>query len=263
MSDQNIKPAGKKLPISAFIIAKDEEDRILQAIDSVVCWVDEIIVVDSGSTDRTVEIAEQAGAKVLYNEWNGYGEQKRFAEDLCRNKWLLNIDADEAITPALAAEITDLFDVGPSADVYKVHIVDVFPHESQAKKWAYGYWQWRLYDKTKGRFSASPVHDTVRPCTDAVTAKLKGKVEHRSQRSIQFAVEKLNRYSDMQVEDMIERGRKISRVRLLTEFPVSFLKSYFVRRSFLYGWWGLIIAYNHAYSRFVRIAKLYESQMKQ
>jgi glycosyltransferase involved in cell wall biosynthesis len=250
-----------QLPISAFIIAKDEEDRILKAIDSVKNWVDEVIVVDSGSTDRTVEIAKEAGAKVRFNEWDGYGKQKRFAEDQCRNDWLLNIDADEAVTPKLAEEIASLFGPNPADDIYKVYIVDVFPHEKTAKNWAFGYWQYRLYNKEKGRFSESPVHDTVRPKEGVKLAKLSGRVDHYSQRSIQFSVEKLNRYSDMQVADMIERGRSVSSWRLLTEFPLAFFKSYFARKAFLYGWWGVVVSVNYAFSRFIRIAKFYQHQL--
>lgn len=248
----------QKIPVSVFIIAKDEEDRICDAIDSVKEWVEEVIVIDSGSSDQTVKVAEEAGAQVVFNEWPGYGLQKRFGEDCCKNKWLLNIDADERISATLVNEIQDVFRRGPDADIYKVHIVDVFPHEKTAKAWAYGYWQYRLYNREHGRFSESSVHDTVRPEKSATIRKLKGKVDHRSQRSIAFTVDKLNRYSDMQVEDMQRRGRRMSRIRLLTEFPIAFLKSYFIRRAFLYGWWGLVIAHNYAYSRFVRVAKQYE-----
>ncbi|SDR47186.1 glycosyltransferase family 2 protein [Pseudovibrio sp. Tun.PSC04-5.I4] len=251
----------KKIPVSAFIITKNEEDRILSAINSIKSWVDEVIVVDSGSSDQTVAIAEKAGAQVTFNQWEGYGKQKRFAEDQCRNTWVLNIDADEAITPSLADEIVSLFDPAPPKDIYKVHIVNVFPHEKTAKKWAYGYWQYRLYNKEKGRFSASSVHDTVRPFEGATIAKLNGKVDHRSQPSIQFSVEKFNRYSEMQLQHMISKGRHISSLRLLTEFPIAFLKSFIVRRGFIYGWWGFIDAHNYAYSRFIRIAKYYQYQL--
>jgi glycosyltransferase involved in cell wall biosynthesis len=100
----------QRLPLSAFIIAKNEADRIPAAIKSVVGWVDEVIVIDSGSEDETVAVAESLGARVVFNEWPGYGLQKRFGEDQCRNDWLLNLDADEEITSALAAEIKAKFD---------------------------------------------------------------------------------------------------------------------------------------------------------
>ncbi|MTI16494.1 glycosyltransferase family 2 protein [Rhodobacteraceae bacterium RKSG542] len=250
-----------KTPLSVFIISLDEEDRIGRTIDSVIDWVDEVIVVDSGSKDRTVEIAEAKGAKVFHNPWAGYGRQKRFAEDCCTNTWLLNLDADEVLTPELAEEIRFHFNPLPELDVYRVHIADVFPHEESPKRWAYGYWQYRLYDRTKGRFSESPVHDTVRPLKEAKIGSLKGKVSHYSQRSIHWVVEKMNRYSDMQVRDLMQRGRHIHPLRLSYEYGLSFFKSYFLRRGFLYGWWGLINARNYAFSRHLRLAKLYEYEL--
>ncbi|WP_244574611.1 glycosyltransferase family 2 protein [Cohaesibacter sp. ES.047] len=228
---------------------------------SVVDWVDEVIVVDSGSTDRTCEIAAAAGANVSHNDWPGYGEQKRHAEDLCRNDWLLNIDADEEITHTLRDEIVALFDPLPDTDICKFEILDIFPHEAHAKSWGYGYWQYRLYDRHKGRFSDSSVHDTVRPLPDARIQTLKGKVNHRSMRSLSISVEKMNRISSMQRDDMLKRGRKISLWRVLTEFPLAFLKGYFLRRQFIYGFWGIVLAYNYAFSRFLRVAKMYEAEL--
>nr|WP_319388769.1 glycosyltransferase family 2 protein [uncultured Cohaesibacter sp.] len=249
------------LPISAFIITLNEEDRIENAIRSVIDWVDEVIVVDSGSTDGTTERAQALGAKVFFNAWPGYGLQKRFSEDLCRNDWLLNIDADEVITSELQDKIKSIFFDEPSADIYKIEILDVFAHEDRPKKWAHGYWQYRLYKKSKGRFSESTVHDTVRPSENARIAKLDEKIAHYSIRSIQWSVEKMNRYSDMQRDDILARGRNISQWRLVYEFPVSFLKSYILRRGYRYGFWGLVLAHNYAYSRFLRIAKVYEHNL--
>ena len=101
------------IPISVFIICKNEEDRIGASIKSVTGWTDEIIVVDSGSTDKTVEIAQKAGAtKVVFNEWKGYGPQKNFAQGLCKNHWVFNLDADEEVTDSLKEEIIDLFKSG-------------------------------------------------------------------------------------------------------------------------------------------------------
>ena len=94
------KPS-KKMPISCFIIARDEEQRIGRTIRSVIDWVDEVILIDSGSTDKTVEIANALGARTLFNKWPGYGPQKRFAEEQCSHDWVLNLDADEVVTQAL------------------------------------------------------------------------------------------------------------------------------------------------------------------
>ncbi len=251
-----------KLPLSVFIISLNEEDRIAQSIRSVIDWVDEVIVVDSGSTDRTIELAEDLGAKVVHHDWPGYGEQKRFGEDLCRNDWLLNIDADEEITPALRDEIIALFKPFPDTDICKLEILDIYPHLDDAKIWAYGYWQYRLYDRKKGRFSTSTVHDTVRPHPDARLHILKGKVNHRSFKTIEFAVDKMNRISSMQRDDMLGRKRKIPAWRLVTEFPFAFCKGYFLRKHCLYGYWGFVLAYNYAFSRHLRIAKMYEAQLR-
>lgn len=250
-------------PISVFIIAHNEEDRIARAIRSVESFADEVIVVDSGSTDDTVRVAESFGARVIANAWPGYGPQKRFAEEQCRNDWLFNLDADEAATPALAAEVKALAAGGAlqTAPFWRVRIRDVFAHESEPAPWAYGYNQIRLYDRSKGRFSDSPVHDTVRPPQGAGIAQLKAAMAHRSIRSVAFHVEKMNRYSTMQAEDMAARGRRIARWRLLTEFPFALLKAYVVRRYALYGWWGLVISTNFAYTRFLRLAKAYEAEL--
>ncbi|POF34568.1 glycosyltransferase family 2 protein [Roseibium marinum] len=252
-----------RLPLSVFIIARDEADRISRPIESVTGWADEVIVIDSGSTDDTVAVAERLGARVLHNDWPGYGPQKRFGEDQCGNDWLLNLDADEEVTPELKAEIQAKFADGSyrEADGWRIMIRDMYAHESAPAPWAYGYHQIRLYDRRKGRFSTSTVHDTVRPGESATIASLAGIVAHRSIRSLDFQVSKYNRYSGMQVKDMRSRGRKLPRWRLLTEFPASFLKAYFARRYRKYGWWGFILSVNYAHARFLRVAKAYEAEL--
>ncbi len=251
------------LQLSAFLITKNEADRIGRAIDSVIDLVSEVIVIDSGSTDGTPAVAQAHGARVIHNDWPGYGPQKRFAEDQCANDWLLNLDADEALTPSLQAEIRALLTSGElhSADYWQVRIKDVFSHETGPAPWAYGYNQIRLYDRRKGRFSASSVHDTVRPQEGARKGQLQAPMEHRSIRSMTFQVDKMNRYASMQVEDLKARNRRLPRWRLLTEFPLSFLKAYFIRRCALYGWWGFVLSMNYAYSRFLRVAKAYEAEL--
>ncbi|CAJ1369948.1 unnamed protein product [Effrenium voratum] len=252
-----------RLPLSAFIIARNEADRISRPIRSVIDWVDEVIVIDSGSTDDTIAVAEKLGARIVHKDWQGYGPQKRCGEDQCRNDWLLNLDADEEVTEDLATEIRAKFSDNSyrDADGWRIMIRDMYAHETEPAPWAYGYNQIRLYDRRKGRFSDSSVHDTVRPVDGATIANLSGIMAHRSIRSLDFQVCKYNRYSGMQVEDMRTRGRKLPRSRLLTEFPVSFFKAYFVRKYRKYGWWGFILSMNYAHARFLRVAKAYEAEL--
>ncbi|CTQ61957.1 glycosyltransferase family 2 protein [Roseibium album] len=252
-----------RLPLSAFIIARNEADRISRPIRSVIDWVDEVIVIDSGSTDDTIAVAEKLGARIVHKDWQGYGPQKRCGEDQCRNDWLLNLDADEEVTEDLATEIRAKFSDNSyrDADGWRIMIRDMYAHETEPAPWAYGYNQIRLYDRRKGRFSDSSVHDTVRPVDGATIANLSGIMAHRSIRSLDFQVGKYNRYSGMQVEDMRTRGRKLPRSRLLTEFPVSFFKAYFVRKYRKYGWWGFILSMNYAHARFLRVAKAYEAEL--
>ena len=117
-----------KLPISIFIITRNEEARIGRTIEAVRDWVAEVIVVDSGSTDETVAIAKALGAKTFHRDWTGYGPQKRFAEDQCSQDWWFNIDADEVVTPPLREELQSLFLKGePSPCAFKVRIPYVYP----------------------------------------------------------------------------------------------------------------------------------------
>ncbi len=121
------------LPISCFIIAKNEEARIGSCIASVIDWVDEVIVVDSGSSDRTVDIARQAGAKVVYKEWLGFGQQKRFGESLCRNPWVLNLDADEIAPPDLKHELRQIFNSNETEfAAYRLPVHIVYPGRETA-----------------------------------------------------------------------------------------------------------------------------------
>lgn len=246
------------LPVSVFIIAHNEADRIALTIDSVRGFADEVIVIDSGSTDDTVARAEKLGARVLFNAWNGYGLQKRFGEEQCRNRWLLNLDADEEITPALATEIRALFASGePPLAGYILRIRDLLPGETQLAPLAHTNYAVRLYNRDKARFSDSPVHDTVQ-IMQGDTRMLDAPVLHRSFRNIAHALEKMNYYTTMQADNLRRKGMKFPMLRLLTEFPVAFFKGYILRGYIMRGRRGLIYAVIYAFTRFVRIAKYLE-----
>jgi len=247
------------LPLSVFIIARNEADRIGPVIEAAFDLTDDVLVVDSGSTDGTQALATSLGARVIHNDWPGYGPQKRFAEDNCERAWLLNLDADEWMPPELRTEIRALFSgTGPEADAYEIRIAEVFPGEDAPHPFAYALPPVRLYAKAKGRYSASPVHDRVDMTPGARVARLKGIVHHFSVRSIGDQIMKLNAYADQQVQDLEARGKHIPTWRIFVEFPAAFLKAYIIRRHALRGVYGFITAMNFAFYRFLRVAKDYE-----
>ncbi len=247
-----------KLPVSVFIIAKNEADRIAGAIKSVRDWVEEIIVIDSGSTDDTMKVAESLGAKVLFHSWNGYGLQKRFGEDNCKNRWLINLDADEVITPELAEEIQTLFAAGePPCTAYTFRIRDLLPGETKFAWFGHTNYQLRLYNREKARFSDSPVHDSVL-VREGATAIFKHPVLHHSLRSLAHAIEKMNSYSTAQALDMRKKKVRFPVLRLLIEFKFAFFKAYFSRAYVLRGTRGFTYSVVYAFGRMMRLAKYLE-----
>lgn len=252
----------KLLPISVFIITRDEADRIARTIQAALRLTSDIVVVDSGSTDGTREIAQKLGARVVHNEWPGYGAQKNFAQELCNHDWVLNLDADEVLSDELISEIRSLFDgAGPQADAYRIRIVDVIPGETSVRRFAYAFDPVRLYRKECGRFSLSTVHDRVQLHPDAVQSQLRGKVQHFSMRGIGAQLAKFNEYTDAQVDDIIARGGRFYSWRIFTEFPVAFLKAWLIRRHFIGGRYGFLVAMNYAIFRHLRVAKYHERRM--
>jgi glycosyltransferase involved in cell wall biosynthesis len=250
-------------PLSIFIIAKNEADRLGATLRAVQGLSDDIVVVDSGSTDGTQALAESLGARVIFNAWPGYGPQKRFAEEQCRHGWMLNIDADEVVTPELAASIRALFVSGePAPAGYRIRIVETFPGEGRPHPWAYGLSPVRLYHREAGRYSPSPVHDRVEMLAGAPVHRLSGIIAHYSVRSLGEQLTKLNAYAEMQADDLIARGEHISRVRMVLEFPANFIKAYVLRRHFVRGVYGFMTAMNHAYFRYLRAAKYWEKRLK-
>ncbi len=249
-----------KLPISVFIIAVDEGDRVGRTIESVRDWVDEVIVIDSGSKDDTVAVSEAAGARVMFHAWPGYGEQKRFGEDQCRNDWLLNLDADEVVSAALAAEIRALFP-SPSHQGYWMDVVEILPGESAPGWFAHTVKCLRLYDKKFGRFDPSTVHDSVH-LVSGTEGSLGAIVEHRSSRGFAHTIAKINRYSTMQAQNMVGRKKRpvLLELRIVLEFAIGFFKAYVLRGYFLKGMYGFINAMHYGLSRFERLAKYWEAE---
>lgn len=246
------------LPISVFIIAKNEADRIGCPINSVKDWVDEVIVVDSGSEDDTVAASESLGARVVFNAWRGYGPQKIHGESLCRNAWVMNIDADEEISPELRDEILALFGVGePSCSAYRMMRTELYNFHDRPNKWAPSSDWVRLYRKDKAGYKDSPVHDSV-VVREGKLGYLKGRMYHHSFRSYSHHVHKVNINSSAQAQELFRKGRNPSWIMLLLTPPFAFLKSLFIRREIVNGIDGVMISYMFAFQRFIRLAKTRE-----
>lgn len=248
-----------RLPVSVFIIAKNESDRIPVAIRSVRDWVEEVIVIDSGSEDDTVPISEALGARVLFRAWTGYGEQKVYGESLCRRDWILNIDADEEIGPELRDEISALFRTGEPADcvAYRLPVLPLYPFQASGHPWTVTNFPVRLYRKDKAGFSTSTVHDSVIVRAGKI-GRLKGMLVHRSYRSLAHHVDKVNFYSSAQAEDLFRKGRNPSGLVLLLTPIFAFFKQYILRREFINGIDGVVVSYMYAFHRFIRVAKARE-----
>lgn len=246
-------------PLSCCIITHNEADRIERCILAVRDLVSEVVVVDSGSSDDTVEKAKALGAKTFFNKWNGYGPQKRHAEDCASHDWILNLDADEIVTPELAEEITNLMRSGePPLPAYRFRQVTVYPGHEKPRLWADYHNYVRLYDRRKARFRQSMVHDTV-DTGDLAVGQLDGIALHFSWRSLNHVRDKLERYTDLQAKEL-KKPRWQVLLRLPLEYPVLFFRYYFLRCNFTGGLTGLRIAHEIARARTRRLLKILSQQ---
>jgi len=250
-------------PISVFIIAQDEADRIPITIASVIEWADEVIVIDSGSSDDTVEVSEKLGANVVFNAWKGYGPQKVYGEKLCKHDWVLNLDADEEVTEALRDEIIALFTNGePPLQVYRIPRLPIYGFQQHGHPWTAFLKTVRMYKKSVCGFKDEIVHDSVLVPKDVKIGTLKSMINHRSFRSLQHHVEKTNGYSTMQAEVLLDKGRKTNFLAMLILPFFAFWKSYLLRREFVNGIDGILTSHMYAFMRFIRYAKLRELEHK-
>jgi len=242
--------------LSVAIVAKNEEERLPGCLDSV-RFADEVVVVDSGSSDRTVDLARDFGARVLIEKWRGYSAQKQYAVDCCLNPWVLILDADERI-PAETAEIITgvLADPTPSATAFN------FPRKNLLHgRWVKhcGWWPdrvLRLVDKGKGRFDGRPVHEQW--VTSGKIGSLQGCIEHISFRNYSELVDKMERYSSLASEDLYSRGVEAGGLTAASHGLWTFFRTYFLELGILEGFDGLVISMTNAGGSFLKYAKLRE-----
>ena len=245
--------------LSVYIVTLNEEKRLEKTLKAAHQVADEIFVIDSGSTDQTQQIAEENGAVFIFHKWKNISAQKHFGETLCHNDWVLSLDADEVLSPALIQEIKEKLS-NPIADAYKMHIRDMLPGDKKPRFLAKSYNQVRLYRRSKSTMPDNLTNDRVITGEDAVIEQLKNDVYHYSYISLTQTWFKLNMYTDELVKTALEKGKKYTRLRLYTELPRQFFIYYFVKRYCLYGICGFWMAVTYAYFRFLKIAKWFEYQ---
>ncbi|MES9966728.1 MAG: glycosyltransferase family 2 protein [Sedimenticola sp.] len=252
------------LPLSVFIISLNEQRCIGQVIDSVEGLADEVIVVDCGSTDKTCEIAEEKGTRVVFNEWPGYGQQKRFAEEQCKNRWLLNLDADEVLSPELAGEIRSLFSRGePEKSMYSMKVTTVYAFDNSPRMFSEYNNVIRLYDKEVVRFPDHPTWDAITPPDGMAAGQLEAPCLHYSSPGLDHYVSKFNRYTTLQADKQKRKSYWLLSLRLLFGFPIDFFKAYILKRHIFGGMYGFILSVSHAYSRFLKYAKMLERHLQE
>lgn len=244
--------------LSCFIITYNEARRIVKTIESVRGLVDDLVVIDSESSDGTQDLAMRSGARLIEHSWPGYGPQKRFAEEQCRNDWVLNIDADEVMTPRLAREISKLFENGPPQfSGYRIYIKDVLPGDGEPRLFARTFNVVRLYNRRVMRYSDSKTHDRVVNSGHDV-GQLAGMFYHFSMMNFDQMILKLNSYSNLQAETQKEKPIGLLFARLIFEMPVAFIHAYIFRGLIFGGWRGFVISVTTSFFRFMRIAKKIE-----
>ena len=247
-------------PLSLSIIACNEEANIARCLQSAAGLAQEIIVVDSGSKDRTREIAEGFGAKVTHQDWLGHRDQKNVALQRCTQPWVLALDCDEELSPELRQSIERFFQ-GGSADRFD-------GAECNRKVWFLGRWithgDWypdrklRLFRREKAKWAGSPEHDFIE--LNGATMRLEGDLHHYSFPSMSRYVEKINTFSDIFLARQKAEGKQWSLFANITRPLWRFFRAYVLRLGFLDGFAGLWIAVSTAYFAFVRYSRKFEDE---
>jgi glycosyltransferase involved in cell wall biosynthesis len=243
--------------ISVTIITKDEEKNISDCLKSVE-WADEIIVVDSESTDRTVELAKQFTDKIFIQKWEGYVPQKKYAVSLAKNEWVLSLDADERVTTELKDEILNLSPDNFSG--FKIRRKNfLLKKEITSCGWEKDY-QLRLLKKEKANLSDRLVHEKF--IVDGKVGTLKNSMLHYTFSSFTDYLNKINYYTSLKAKELLAKKKKVGAWTIFSHTVSAFFAFYFIKRGFKDGVYGLIISFLHSVSTMMNYIKLWELQNK-
>ncbi|MBU1185841.1 MAG: glycosyltransferase family 2 protein [Acidobacteria bacterium] len=244
------------MKISVVIITFNEEKRLEPALKSVHSIAEEIIVVDSLSTDETIRIAQKYTDKIYKRKWTNYADQKNFANEKARFPWILSLDADERLSPELRREIEELLPEEPDCTAFSMpRVVYYFGRWIRHSGW-YPDRKVRLFRKEAARWEGEFVHESL--VVDGEIRKLKGDLHHFTYKNIRQHLARINDFSDLGAQKLYVANKK-SRICHLVFLPLfRFVRSYFFKAGFRDGFAGFVIAVLHGYAIFARYAKLRE-----
>ncbi len=243
------------IKISATIITYNEENNIERCLKSLIGVVDEIIVVDSFSSDKTVEICSKYNAKVYQNPFESYGVQKNFATKKASYDWILSLDADEELSEELRSSIL-VFKQNAKMNAYTFSRITNF-----CGKWIkYGGWypdtQLRFWNKQCGSWNNAKVHERIELEENTTIGKLKGDLLHYSYYTIDEYLHQINKYSNLKAEDLLRKGKKANIFTLIFKPFFKFFVLYFIQRGIMDGYYGFVIAISASYATFLNYVKL-------
>lgn len=238
---------------SVYIICKNEEKHIKRVLESVKDF-SEIIIVDSGSSDKTLEIATSYTNKIYHQDWMGFAKQKEYARSLCSNEWVLNLDADEELTQELKQEIINKIEEN-KIDGLNIKISSSYLGKFNSEKSKFNR-RIRFFRKSAGYYPDKLVHESI--VVDGKIEKAKGFIYDYGTIDLKTHLNKINEYSSLRALEKFEKNKKSSLIKLLFIFPLAFLKSFIIKRGFLNGTRGFIAAINNSFYAFLKEAKLYE-----
>lgn len=239
--------------LSVIIITKNEAANLRRCLQSV-AWADEIIIVDSGSTDATLAIAQEFTPHIYHVAWPGFGKQKNNALDKASHPWILSLDADEQVTPALKEKILQLLGSEPSFRGYCIR------RESQyCGKWVhYGDWRsdyvTRLWHREAGRFDDKPIHERL--IINGEIGTISEPIRHYTSPTLENSINKMNLYSTLGAEQLFAKGKRSSLLKAILKSKWCFFRGYILRGGFLDGWQGFLLAVANAQGTYYKYVKL-------
>jgi glycosyltransferase involved in cell wall biosynthesis len=256
---ENSKSSDSILPLSVYMITLNNGHTIEKALQSVAGWAEEVIVVDSHSTDGTLEIIEKYTHRLYQYDTNSFKDKYQYAQDLCKNQWVLFIDADEWLTPEIKDEIANVLSAGTDYNGFIVNRRNVY----LGREIKYGGWypdhEIRLYRKEKGRWEGG-IHAKIH--VDGTSGTLKNFYMHTPYADTAHQIRTIDRYSEAYAGDLRASGRHFHLINMLTRPIYRFFRDYIFKRGFLDGIPGLIIIASTMYYVFMKQAKLWEMEKK-